>query len=290
MIVGAGPAGLAAAIQLKRNGIDAQLFEREVVGGLLWNANLVENYPGFPQGITGPVLVRRMIRQAKHLGIDAIRQEVTDIKYEQGLFHVATRQGQLVAHILVIATGTKPIPLAGYSIPKGLENRVYYEVRGLLTKKNKSMVIVGSGDAAFDYALNLGRKNLVVVLNRGDDLRCLPLLWERAQKVANITYHQKTQVMQLRPNTPAGLLVDCQGPAGELQFHADYLIGAVGREARLDCFSDSFCQQVQGLQDMGVLYLIGDVKNGIYRQTSIAVGDGVMAAMSICRCLKENAR
>ncbi len=289
-IVGAGPAGLAAAIQLKRNGINALLLERDKVGGLLWNANLVENYPGFPKGISGPKLVGRMIRQAHSLGINPIQQEVINITYEQESYQLTTSHCRHEAGILVIATGTKPKALYGFSVPKNLASKVYYEVRSLLNKKNERMVIIGSGDAAFDYALNLSKKNMVSILNRGTEVRCLPLLWERAQKVADISYREQTQVLMLRPDKQGGMLVDCQGPAGELQFHADYLIGAVGREAELSWLSDSFCQQVQVLQDMGVLYVIGDVKNGIYRQTSIAVGDGVMAAMKICRCLKENAK
>jgi pyruvate/2-oxoglutarate dehydrogenase complex dihydrolipoamide dehydrogenase (E3) component len=83
------------------------------------------------------------------------------------------------------------------------------------------------------------------------------------------------------------MLLDCQGPAGGLQFHADYLVGAIGREARLDCLSKAFLQHARALEEQGVLYMIGDVKNGIYRQTSIAVGEGVLAAMKIYRQLKE---
>ena len=70
---------------------------------------------------------------------------------------------------------------------------------------------------------------------------------------------------------------------GELQFHADYLLGAIGREPRLDCISEKFRKQAQSLEEQGILYMIGDVKNGIYRQTSIAVGEGVLAAMKIYR-------
>ena len=81
------------------------------------------------------------------------------------------------------------------------------------------------------------------------------------------------------------MLVDCQSREGELQFHADYLVGAIGREPRLDFLSDALLEQAQGLEEQGVLYRIGDVKNGIYRQTSIAVGEGVLTAMKICRLL-----
>ncbi len=287
-IIGAGPAGLAAAIQLRRNGIGAVLFEKEKVGGLLWNANLVENYPGFPHGIAGTALVRRFIQQAEHLGIKPTHQQVIDVAYERDVFRLMTEQYRYEAKILVIATGTKPVPFTGFSIPQNLAGLVYYEVRELLNKNGKQMIIVGSGDAAFDYALNLSRNNKVTILNRSAETRCLPLLWERTQQSAKISYHGQTEICGLQYADGGGMLVDCQEPGGVLQFHADYLIGAIGREAQLDCLTPGFRHQMAELQDASVLYLVGDVKNGIYRQTTIAVGDGVMAAMKICRCLKEN--
>ena len=79
MIIGAGPAGLATAIQLKRYGIHPLLFEGEEVGGLLRNANLVENYPGFPKGVSGSKLVNLFSRQAENLHIDVTHEQVLEL-------------------------------------------------------------------------------------------------------------------------------------------------------------------------------------------------------------------
>jgi thioredoxin reductase len=103
-------------------------------------------------------------------------------------------------------------------------------------------------------------------------------------------YMNKSEVYQLRKDHEEGLVLVCHTPAGEIQLYADYLVGAIGREARLDCLSDAFLQQAQELQERGILYMIGDVKNGIYRQTAIAVGEGVMTAMKICRQLTETSQ
>ncbi len=286
IIIGAGPSGLAAAIQLKRYGIQPLAFERAEPGGLLLNANLVENYPGFPGGIPGPELARLFIRQAESLDIRVAFEEITALDYQDGYFQVSTGQKSLAARVAVIATGTKPTPIAGISIPERLAGRIFYEVYPLLPLEGKCVAIIGSGDAAFDYALNLSRKNRVVILNRGDAPKCLPLLWERARKVPAITYRAETLVTQLDEGPNMQLLLNCQSPGGGLQLEADYLVGAIGRTPQMDCVTMALQAKTSELLEKGVLYLIGDVKNGIYRQTSIAVGDGVLAAMKICR-LKE---
>ncbi len=287
MLIGAGPAGLSTAIQLKRYGIHPLLFEGAEVGGLVRNANLVENYPGFPKGITGMKLADLFVRQAQNLDIEVIHEKVIDLIYVNDKFQARTAKNTYESLTVVIATGTKPCSLQRIAIPVELTDRVFYEVWHLLHIKDKTMAIIGSGDAAFDYALNLSKKNQVIILNRGSHPKCLPLLWERAQNVAAISYQYKTEVSRLRNDAAGGMLVDCQSGAGELQFHADYLVGAIGREPCVDFLPEALLEQAPSLEEQGVFYRVGDVKNGLFRQTSIAVGEGVFAAMKICRNLSE---
>ena len=105
--------------------------------------------------------------------------------------------------------------------------------------------------------------------------------------VDSIVYHDHTFVQKITKDLHPGMLVDCQTQAGELQFHADYLIIAIGREANMDCLSDQFRLQTSMLEKKGLLYIIGDVSNGIFRQASIAVGEGVLTAMKVYRYTKE---
>src|SRR4030042_2902524 len=142
IIIGAGPAGLATAIQLRRYGIHPMLFERAEVGGLLRNANLVENYPGFPKGISGTKLVKLFIRQARNLDIKVTYDEVINLTYDQGSFQAKTRHNKYASRLVVIATGTKPIRLTDLVIPEDLTDKVFYEVYDLLQLEAQCVAII----------------------------------------------------------------------------------------------------------------------------------------------------
>ena len=101
VIIGAGPAGLTAAMQLERQGISPVVLERNQVGGLLLNANLVENYPGFVEGVSGPDLVKLFSRQAERLGVNVSQEEALSVEIKSGIFHIVTNNREIKAGILV---------------------------------------------------------------------------------------------------------------------------------------------------------------------------------------------
>jgi thioredoxin reductase len=286
-IIGAGPAGIAAAVQLQRYSLDFLLLERGEVGGLLRNANWVENYPGFPRGISGLSLVQRMREHIQAAGIETVQAEVTSLAYQEGAFHLSTSVGELRARVLVIASGTKPKLFTDLDFPAALCSRVFYEVYPLADATQRRIAIVGAGDVAFDYALNLAWRNQIIILNRGERPSCLPLLWEYASQSPSIAYFASTHLLRLVELPSGELLLECAGPDGGVQFKADLLIGALGREPQHDFIPAEFRSIAGELESRGLLYWIGDVKNGIERQTAIAVGDGVQAAMKIYRRLKD---
>ena len=287
-IIGAGPAGLATAIQLKRSGVDFILFEKSEVGGLLANANLVENYPGFPGGIPGFQLVERLQQQIEEISVRVTFEKVTALHYENGLFLTTTGRQVYPSRRVVVASGTRPIAFSGGEIPESLHDRVYYEILPIQQIEEKQVAVVGGGDLAFDYALNLGRKNDVIILNRGEETKCLALLWERAQASPRIRYLDRTCISRIEEKGQNRIELRCISVSREVDIQADYLIFAIGREPQLEFMTDELQSEAQELENMGVLYLIGDVKNGIYRQAAIAVGDGVLAAMKIHRLLEES--
>lgn len=287
IIVGAGPAGLAVALQLHRYKLIPLLFEPDRPGGLLWNANRVENYPGFLGGVSGPDLVRAMLDQIGEVKI--IPEAVIELSWEENIFYAKTSTGIYPARVAVIASGTKPCRLEGFSIPEDLQPLIMYEIADLLDASQKRFIIVGSGDAAFDYAINLGRNNSVIILNRSDRVKCLPRLWSEAQTCKNIRYRSSTAIKRLVGCPEGGMTVECSSPQGQLEIPADYVIGAIGREPQLDFVSDVLFERLAEFEKRGILHIVGDVKNGIYRQAAIAVGDGIRAGMRIYQLLEENA-
>jgi thioredoxin reductase len=287
IIIGAGPGGLATALQMKRYGINPLVFEQEQIGGLLNNANLVENYPGFPGGIPGPKLVQLFKDQVQDLSIKIIPAEVEELNHLENKFRVTTPQRVYQSQTVVIATGTKPRIFSDIEIPVDLQDRVFYEVYPLLDFHGQRIAIIGAGDAAFDYALNLGKSNDILILNRGEQTSCLPLLWERAQRSPRIQYFQNTRVSKLSTTPDRKMALECSTPTGEDILKVDILVGAIGRDPQLDFVSGQFAEKAIQLEGSGDLYYVGDVVNGLYRQTAIAVGDGIFTAMKIYGRLKE---
>ncbi len=288
VIVGAGPAGIAAAIQLKRTGIPFLLLEKKRVGGLLNNANLVENYPGFPKGIPGHGLVAQMQKHLQALGIEVQKQTVEQVEFTDFEFRTITNSCEMESDYLILATGTTAtIPqVRGW---KALARKhCFTEVVDLNIVSGKKIAILGSGDAAFDYALNLAAKNQVTINMRTDRSRCLPLLRERVKSNSSI---------QLRTNRT----LDCvesfmdnirltwriQDQSLPVQETVDFILAAVGRTVTMPYLGASVKDRLDELHREGRLHMIGDMVQGRYRQTAIAVGDGIKAAMQIETHMRE---
>jgi thioredoxin reductase (NADPH) len=263
VIIGAGPAGVAAAIQLKRCGMEPLLIEKDAVGGLVREANLVENYPGFPSGIKGNKLASLLKKHIHELDITMLKEEVIEVvnysaqdkNKKPGNFEIKTKgTANIFCKYLVVASGTEPkkLPYAG----------IEYSILPLLRLRNKRIAIIGAGDCAFDYAINLCKSNKIVILNRDDSPKCLPLLFERVSKIKNIKYATNADMdKELRKSGTY-----------------DRVLSAIGRTPCL-----SFMKEPLPETSPGNLFYAGDVKNGIYRQCSIAAGDGIRAAMEICK-------
>jgi len=285
-IVGCGPAGIAAAIQLARHGVEFALFERARPGGLLWNAHLVENYPGFPGGIPGPDLVEKFLRQLGEGGIAPISGEVSGLERSAGGFALRTADGVCGATHVVLATGTRPRPWDGPTVPPECAARVHTEVHPLRGLTGRKVVIIGAGDAAFDYALTLAGANDVTILNRGPRTRCLPLLERRTSREPRVNYRPNAAVSRITAGADGRLLVQCTAGGGAVDLEADRLLLAVGREPELGLLTGGLLDGDR--RPIPGLHIVGDAAGGRCRQAAIAVGDGVRAAMTIAFDLDES--
>lgn len=281
LIIGAGPAGIAAAIQLKRYNIDASVFEKNEPGGLLVEANLVENYPGFPGGIKGRDLVTLLKRQIKDYKIDLYKETVNRLSYENEEFIAETSGDKYKSRITVIASGTVPLKLEDISDDVG--KKVFYDIKNISTLSGHKIAIIGAGDIAFDYALNLSERNEVIVLNRSNRIKCLPLLFKRAISNEAISYRENVGVKSINM-FKAGLRVFCNK---NVNFDVDYVLAAIGKRPNLDFVSDHLRENASRLRGERKLFIIGDVANGKYRQAGISIGEGIKAAMEIAGSIRD---
>lgn len=283
IIIGAGPSGIACSVQLKRSGISPLVFERDRTGGLLYEANLVENYPGFPEGIPGKRLATLMKEQFEREGISTVNGNVRKVEFANGRFTVISGKVPYIAETLVISSGTKPKMLKG--IPgSGL---ICYDTRNMNGLSNRTIVIVGAGDLAFDYAMRFGRRNHVIILNRSGTAKCIRLLLERSDGLKRFDHHKHTTLLAAERKSDGRLRLKCRQSKQRTEIEADFVIGAIGREQDTDFLGDSVIRELRKLRRSKRLFLTGDVVNGIHRQTSIAVGDGVKAAMIISSKLRN---
>ena len=283
IIIGCGPAGMACAIQLKRMGLDPLVIEKDRPGGMLPNANLIENYPGFPGGIAGLLLARRMTEQFNSFRIKSITDEITGILYNDGIFHLHGRFEDYNTPVLVIASGTVPI-IPEIPIEYVNEGLIHFDISRLRTVSGKTIGIIGAGDAAFDYSLSLAEnENEVYIFNRGTGIKALKSLSDKVVINNHIKYQEKHPLNKLELVDNKALIAIFNSTSGNSKYSLDYLIFAIGRIPGNAFFREGLEDKLPGLVKQHRLYLIGDLSNGNCRQVSVAVGDGVKAAMEIFR-------
>ena len=256
VIIGAGPAGLAAAGQLNLYEIQPLVYECDEPGGLLLNACSVVNYPGVPEGISGSELIRLFGLPARLLF-----SEVTGICRKEKLYLIHSGNGALCSRSVIIASGTVPLKIA---IPGVAVDRIHYGVKKLAGSSGGSAAVIGGGDAALDYAMSLSSGYTVSVYARGDFSKVVPHLLEKVRKISGITLYP--------------------GSLPKYSFTEDIVVAAVGRTARVDFISEKLLSSPPA---DGSFHMCGDCRNGIYRQTAIAVGNGVEAAMRTAGYLKK---
>ncbi len=284
VIVGAGPAGIEAAIQLRRSGVEFLLFEKERIGGLLNEANRVENFPGVSGGVPGRILAARLRRQLTAAGIQVKKSRVLAMTLRGESFALATEMGACTAAKVILACGTRPL-LPGPPLDEApLRGRLFASVIPLLKARQETIAIIGGGDAAFDYALSLAAANDVHVLVRSAKPRALPLLVDRCCRQRRIVIHENCRLTGIvAPEGKTEILLKTEdarsGRGGEIVCRR--ILTAIGRSPALDFLDPGLRAILVELERLKRIFRVGDAGNGRFRQAAIAAGDGLRAAMEI---------
>ena len=309
-IIGAGPAGLSVAIQLKRIGINGVVFA-EHFGGTVRNAILLENLLGYPGGISGPAWVDQVRIQYEGWNIPLIKTRVNRVVANQNGYEIHTDSQIVSCSRVVIATGTIPNTLGiGGEDDLVLQNRSYYDMwqfresqqAGIIPDVSAlTAVVIGGGDVAYDYALNLAESfQEVIILQRSADSVALSLLQNRvggSSKIKVIKPLSPTELTILRDgNGNKNRIIikaiysgnDHESPTeGEkTEIIADILFVAIGRLPNLQCLSKNLLPSVTPSDltpSSQSLFFIGDVAHPSERQVALAMGDGLRVAMAIKR-------
>lgn len=273
LIVGAGPAGLCAAIQTTRQGLDIIIIERNMPGGQARAANLIENYPGFPDGISGAELMDRLTDQASKHGVTIQRAEVSSIDHDDSGFVVRVGGNEIAARTVIVATGLTPkrLNISGEDEFEG-KGIYHYIDPSIIDHDGLEVTIIGSGDAAFDQALNFSRRaSKVTIVMRGDRPACAPLLADRASS-AGIGIIPNCSVAEFRKDG-GSIVTDILIDQEPNELRSEIISVCIGKENGRNILS---C----GPDEPG-LFHIGDCCRGQHRHIAIATGDGIAAAMKI---------
>jgi thioredoxin reductase (NADPH) len=297
VIIGGGPAGLTAGLYTSRAGLKSLLMERGIVGGQIINATLVENYPGFPQGIAGMELGSLMHQQAVKYGLEVRAAEATGISQGQP-YTVSTTEGDFETIAIVIAAGSeyRKLRVAGEERLAGHGLSYCATCDGFLFR-DREVAVVGGGDTAITDALELSRHaKKVYVIHRRDQLRAGQLLQRRAFAEPKLEFIWSTVVEELVGDKMLeGLKLRNVKTGQQSILKLDGVFVAVGLMPNSRSFFSILDLDEEGYiitdERMAAsspgIFAAGDIRRNSPRQVSAAVGDGATAAIAAFRYVQE---
>ena len=289
IIIGGGPAGLTAGLYTARAKQSSLLIDKGMVGGMITKADQVDNYPGFPDGISGFELGELMQRQATKYSLKIITAEVTAIELEQGQKVVKTTEGNFIAKAVIIASGSERqklgVPGEKEFTGKGVS---YCATCDAPFFSGQAVAVVGGGDAAIDEAMHLTKfASKVTVLHRRNRLRATPVLQEKAFAEPKIEFRWNTVVeaiegkdfverLRLRQVITSGKsILEVAGVfiSIGLKPDTDYLKGVLPLDATGHIITNEKMET-----EIAGIFAAGDIRAGSIRQAIAAAGDGATAA------------
>ena len=303
LIIGSGPAGYTAAIYAARANLAPVIYEGLQPGGQLTTTTEVENFPGYPEGITGPVMMEDLKKQAERFGTDIRWGIATKVDFSGDVHKVWIDDNKLIeAETVIIATGATAKYL-------GLEDEKKYAGGGVSAcatcdgffYRGKDVAVVGGGDTAAEEAIYLaGLAKKVYLIVRRDQLRASKVMAERVARTPNIEVLWKHQTKGLFGDgvVEGAILWKNKGESDEeeVTIKIDGFFLAIGHKPNSDFVKDfiatdevGYIKTVPGTSKTNVpgVFACGDVQDPIYRQAVTAAGSGCMAAIDAERYLSE---
>lgn len=299
IIIGAGPAGLSAAIYSARGGLKTAIFEKAMVGGQINVTDEVENYPGFEEPISGFDLTDRMRKQAERFGTNFIDEEITAMGLEGLCKVIETSEGKYRAKSVIICTGAHPrrLNVPGEERLTGRGVSYCATCDGALYR-DKVVAVVGGGDSAIEEGIFLSRfAKKVIVIHRRDELRAQKIIQERAFKNPKMDFVWNTVVQEIHGEQKVAHLELVNRITKEISMlPADGIFIYVGilpnnelLESRIQLDSAGFVLTDEYMQtNVPGIYAAGDIRHTVLRQVVTATSDGAVAAWSAEKWIIEN--
>lgn len=298
IIIGAGPAGITAALYAARSNLKVALIERGIPGGQMNNTSDIENYPGYTN-ISGPELAEKMFEPLENLGVEHLFGAVEKIEQQGTIKKVYTEDDVFESKTLIIATGAFHRHL-GVPGEEELNSRgvSYCAVCDGAFFRDEDLLVVGGGDSAVEEAVFLTRfTKTVTIIHRRNELRAQKLLQDRAFANEKIHFIWDSVVQEIKGDNRVQSVVVENVKTGEVSEHE---FGGVFIYVGLDPVSEF-------VKDLGItnesgwivtdhhmktaisgIYAIGDVREKDLRQVTTAVGDGAIAGQEVYKYITEN--
>ncbi len=300
LIIGSGPAGYTAAIYASRAGLEPVMLAGMMFGGQLMITSEVENYPGYPDGVTGPEMMEQFQKQAERFGTEIHFEDAISVDLDSRPFRAATDDQEFTADAMVIATGASAKWL-GIDSEERLINQgvsACATCDGALFR-DKNMAVVGGGDTALEEALFLTRfAPKVTLIHRRDALRGSKIMQQRALDHEKIEVAWDSVVDEvLGDEFVTGVRIENVKTGAKRDLDVEALFVAIGHQPNTSLFAGKlklhdtdYIAVKPGTTETSIegVFACGDVTDSVYRQAVTAAGTGCMAAIEAERWLAGN--
>lgn len=298
IIIGSGPAGLTAAVYAARAQLEPLVFVGDTLGGQVAISSEIENYPGFPEALTGPELGELFQKQAERFGARLEYDTITSVDLSVRPFKVTAYGGEHETHALIIATGSSPRKL-------GVPGEEEFAGRGVsycatcdgFFYRDKEIVMVGGGDAAIEESMFLTRfASTVYQVHRRNQLRAERYMQERAFRNEKIDFIWDSVVDEIVGDQVVTGVRLRNVKTGEERLHpVQGVFIAIGHTPNTEFLGGQVTLNEQGYiltdergrTNVPGVYAAGDVQDWRYRQIATSVGDGCRAAMEVEKYIAE---